>query len=126
MIFTIGYSALGYKAEMIIPELKKLIKQFDAILIDIRSNPYGLVNLPELKKALSDRYEWHGELGFPAYLTATKTDITYENVLLMCAEKNVDNCHRKDVAEKMRIWRGRNEQIEHLNSTKKRGRQTCL
>ncbi|RLC43120.1 MAG: hypothetical protein DRH70_10055 [Candidatus Coatesbacteria bacterium] len=118
MIYTIGYAALGYEEQDIIKKLKNLIQTYDAHIIDVRSKPYGMVNLPELKKHLGDRYHWRGRtLGYPQYKELAKTtEIPYDNIILMCAEIDHKDCHRTEVAHILRDVRGRNEEIIHLLS----------
>lgn len=122
MIYTLGYASLGYNAGVILPKLVKVVEERESILIDIRSRPWGLVNQNQLKRALGPSYLWYGkDLGFPQYRELAK-DVTSgvivvaENIILMCCEKDHNNCHRKDVALIMQKTRGKNEKIEHLFS----------
>lgn len=127
IVFTIGYGGLGRdnlpggkgyaKEEDVIEDLKRIVAERRAVLVDIRSRPYGLVNMPMLKKALGEWYVWVGELGHPQYQqNAPKMNLEKygPRIILMCAEKNVNECHRLDTARW--IAKNRGDEIEHLNT----------
>ncbi len=117
MIYTIGYTSLGFRIYQIIPKLRQIADEKRATIVDIRSRPYGLVNLNQLKRELGARYVWVQELGFPQYKeNAERVNLPYNNIILMCAEKDYKCCHRADVAKILRNIRNDNEVIVHLNS----------
>ena len=119
---TIGYG--GKKPESFFQELLSLEPD---MVVDVRDDPYhaylGVYTLPYLEKRLKEKYVWIKELGnktrsLPPTLVDEDTGIrkllelltTHSRVVLLCAEKNEDNCHRKYIKEKA---------LEILNSNEK-------
>ena len=110
-IKTIGYASLGYDSALIIRELKNELKD-GVLLVDVRQTPYGLVNKQDLKKELN--FQYYSAMGFgnPNYQDVIKfkqqvdnllkyAGERYHTIILMCAEADVNRCHRKEIAEKL-------------------------
>ena len=122
VIYTAGYLA-GWTPEALVAKAKKL----EALVVDVRLVPMS--RRPEwsevcLKQALGAAYAWIGEWGNVNYRTGgpvlladfegglAKLGRPAENVILLCACRNVNVCHRKVVAEKLAAEWGR--EIVHL------------
>jgi len=123
-IYTVGYSALGFESEVIIPKLRTLAKDYEAVIIDCRAKPYGLVNKKDLEQQLGHRYRWIAGFGNPAFKKyAHKSALPYKNIIFLCAESSHKKCHRLNVAEIQRNIRAKGEDIIHLHSTAKEKEQ---
>jgi len=98
--------------ENIINNIKALLKP-NELIVDVRERPFGLINMPDLRRELRDQYFWAKEWGNPSYKNAetfkerlTKI-INYsklkglDTLILMCAEVDVNRCHRKDIKQKI-------------------------
>ena len=122
IIITIGYG--GKKPDSFFQELLSLEPD---IVVDVREDPYhaylGVYTLPFLEKKLKGKYIWIKELGnktrsLPPKLVDEDIGIkkllelltTHRRVVLLCAEKKEDNCHRKYIKEKV---------LDILNSNEK-------
>ena len=105
-IETIGYG--GKKPKDFFAELEALNPD---IVVDVREKPQraflGVYTLPQLKKRLGAKYIWIKELGnktrmMPPTLVdeemgfkkLQKFASNHENIVLLCAEKLEENCHR--------------------------------
>lgn len=128
MIFTFGYgNRSSYK------ELLEHIKAYDIrYLVDVRKTPYGwskIWHCGELEDFCNRnevRYISKKELGNTApsskWIPANqkianeslKSLVPYckQNIILLCAEANVNKCHRKEVAHQLSLIT--NIEIEHL------------
>jgi uncharacterized protein (DUF488 family) len=106
IIETIGYG--GKKPEDFFKELEELNPD---IVVDVRENPYkaylGVYTLPHLEKRLGSMYTWIKELGnktrlMPPTLVDEEVGLeklrvlamTYQRIVLLCAEKRESDCHR--------------------------------
>jgi len=113
-ILTIGYG--GKHPSDFFKELEEL--QAD-LIIDVRQDPYraflGVYTCPHLRKRLK-KYIWIRELGnkvreLPPQLVNEKVGLDIavsmiksrkcKRVVLLCAEKDENRCHRKYVKEKL-------------------------
>ena len=108
MNYTIGYANYKDSNELI----KSLIKKGIKTLVDIRSIPFSRFfpqyNAPEIKKALKENgitYIGSRSMGIKdwKYYSDEKkeelvTKLINGNTIFMCCEKEISNCHRKDVA----------------------------
>lgn len=136
-IATIGYASF-YDADrrLIIDAIKAVSEGY--ILIDIRESAYGLVNYKELRNAIPS-YHWVKEFGNPEKyeneffkipnqkfmegIQRLKELIGRHNndrVMLMCAEKDVNKCHRLPASKLIRDYfeeRGHIIKINHLHSS---------
>ena len=120
-IFTLGYS--GWTVEAIEAEVARL----DAILIDVRMVPrsrFAPWNGSAFKAKFGERYLWLREFGnvnykgtfdqikiadFPTGLKRlselTGQPFSGKAVILMCGCADVNNCHRKVLAERLAgLW----------------------
>lgn len=105
IIETIGYG--GKKPEDFFTELESLTPD---IVVDVRENPYSaylsVYTLPYLEKRLGSKYTWIKELGnktrkMPPTLVDEEAGMdklralamTHERIVLLCAEKQVSDCH---------------------------------
>lgn len=103
---TIGYG--GKKPDDFFKELDELNPD---IVVDVRENPYraflGVYTLPQLEKRLGSKYTWIKELGnktrmMPPTLVDETVGLekliefskTHKRIVLLCAEKLEENCHR--------------------------------
>jgi len=106
MIETIGYG--GKRPEDFFKELDEMKPD---IVVDVRENPYnaflGVYTLPQLAKRLGERYTWIRELGnktrqLPPTLVDEEAGLRklqaivekHDRIVLLCAEKLEENCHR--------------------------------
>jgi uncharacterized protein (DUF488 family) len=115
-IYTLGYS--GWKIE----DVEAALERLDAVLVDVRMVPRSrwapLWNGAVLHNRLGDRYVWLREFGNRNYKgtfaeieiadlpTGEKRlreflakDATGKAVVLMCACRDINVCHRKVLAE---------------------------
>ena len=105
-IETIGYG--GKKPKDFFAELESLNPD---IVVDVRENPHraylGVYTLPQLQKRLGSKCVWIEELGnktreMPPTLVDEKAGLKklqelaqmHERIVLLCAEKLEENCHR--------------------------------
>ncbi|MFH1180041.1 MAG: DUF488 domain-containing protein [Candidatus Bathyarchaeota archaeon] len=112
IIETIGYG--GKKPDDFFRELASMNP---GIVVDVRENPYsaflGIYTLPQLKKRLGAQYTWIKELGNKTHeLPPTLVDeevglgklrelaMKHGLVVLLCAEKLEENCHRSYVKKR--------------------------
>lgn len=113
MISTIGYG--GKKPEEFFQELESLHPD---LVIDVRENPdrafLGTYTRSGLKKVLGERYLWIHELGnrsrsMPPTLVNEEEGLRkltellkkYSHVVLLCAEKDEERCHREYIKDKI-------------------------
>ena len=106
MIETIGYG--GKRPDDFFKELDEMKSD---VVVDVRENPYnaflGVYTLPQLEKRLGERYTWIKELGnknrqLPPTLVDEEAGLRklqaivekHERIVLLCAEKLEENCHR--------------------------------
>ena len=118
-IYTLGYS--GWRIE----EVEALLEKLGAILVDVRMVPrtrwMPLWNAAALHARLGDRYAWLKEFGNRNYRGTFEqieiadfklgikrlhelTGLPFQggkNVVLMCACRDVNVCHRKVLAERL-------------------------
>lgn len=132
-IYTLGYS--GWKAEDVAAAAKKL----DAVVADVRMVPRSrfqpVWNSAALSARLGQRYAWLKELGnrnykgtfeqieiadFPAGEERLR-ELTAggKSVILLCACKDVNVCHRKVLAERLAAMWG--VEVVHLAHTAEPG-----
>jgi uncharacterized protein (DUF488 family) len=109
-IFTTGYTGKD------INELKPMLADLDAMLIDIRFAPYSQVmhwRKVYLKALLGEKYRHIPNLGNRTYkenkISIQNLKLGIEtilhlpsNVVLMCACEKMENCHRRIIAEELR------------------------
>jgi len=112
-LFTIGYG--GKSPKEFFHELTGLNPD---IVVDIRENPFkayrNCYTKKSLEKQLGDKYIWIRELGNKTRtLPPTLVDeeeglrklkqimLTHTTVILLCAEKNEENCHRSYIKKKI-------------------------
>ncbi len=105
-MLTIGYG--GKMPDLFFEELESLKAD---IVVDVRENPFSAFlsayTKRELDKRLGERYIWIRELGnksreLPPMLVDEEEGIRklralmekHERVVLLCAEKDEDKCHR--------------------------------
>lgn len=123
-LFTIGYASWSFD------ELKSLIEEKQAILIDIRSSPRSNkpgFNRYALAQRLGERYRHIAALGNVNYrdpdlpiilrdeilgLEGLARLLEKSNVFIMCGCKDLEKCHRLTVAQKME--KRYEIEIEHL------------
>lgn len=111
MIYTLGYKNYSFY------EFKDLVIELDVMIVDIRFSPY--TSLPFWGKAalseyFRDKYIHIKELGNINYnnceeikikdisqgsIEIEKIFLVRDNILLLCACKDIEKCHRKLVAE---------------------------
>jgi uncharacterized protein (DUF488 family) len=106
-IFTTGYTGKD------INDLKPMLESLDAILVDIRFVPYSQIfrwRQMYLKALLNRKYLHIPNLGNRTYkenkITIQNLKLGMEtvlhlevNVVLMCACENLEDCHRRVIAE---------------------------
>ncbi|MGI8544590.1 MAG: DUF488 family protein [Aridibacter sp.] len=109
-IFTTGYTGKD------INDLKPMLADLDAMLIDIRFAPYSQVmhwRKVYLKALLGEKYRHIPNLGNRTYkenkISIQNLKLGIEtilhlpsNVVLMCACEKMENCHRRIIAEELR------------------------
>ncbi len=112
IIETIGYG--GKKPDDFFRELDSLNPD---IVVDVRENPFnaflGVYTLPQLEKRLGSKYTWIKELGnktreMPPTLVDEEIGLgrlkelamKHERIVLLCAEKLEENCHRSYVKKR--------------------------
>ena len=112
-VYTMGYG--GKKREAFFDELSKL--NYD-IVVDVREDPdhayLGCYTRKHLEKQLKEHYMWIPELGnrtrtLPLTLVDEKAGMEklhkvlsqHMVVVLLCAEKNEENCHRGYIRRKL-------------------------
>ena len=105
-IETIGYG--GKKPDDFFAELEALNPD---IVVDVREKPHraflGVYTMPQLQKQLGSRYIWIKELGNKTRMMPPKLvneeaglkklhelSLKHERIVLLCAEKLEENCHR--------------------------------
>jgi uncharacterized protein (DUF488 family) len=105
-IDTIGYG--GKKPDDFFAELEALNPD---LVVDVREKPHraflGVYTMPQLQKRLGSRYVWIRELGnktrmMPPTLVDEEAGLKklqelasrHERIVLLCAEKLEENCHR--------------------------------
>ena len=113
MISTIGYG--GKKPKEFFQELESLHPD---LVVDVRENPdrafLGTYTRSGLKKVLGERYLWIPELGnksrsMPPTLVNEEQGFkklrellkNQSHIVLLCAEKNEDRCHRSYIRDKI-------------------------
>ena len=111
VIYTAGYLA-GWKPEALVAKAKRL----KALVVDVRLVPLSRVagfSEVDLKHAMGDSYIWLREWGNLNYRSGGPVQLgdfegglaklggRAENVILLCACRDVNVCHRKVVAEKL-------------------------
>lgn len=108
-IYTTGYTGKN------IAELSAMLEKFDAVLADIRFAPYSKHlewRRDYLKLLLKNKYRHVSALGNRTYKENKITIHNFElglkvieswneNVVLMCACKELENCHRSTVAKEL-------------------------
>ena len=109
---TIGYG--GKKPDDFFRELDALNP---SVVVDVRENPYnaflGVYTLPQLEKRLGSKYIWIKELGNKARMMPPKLvdevagleklrklSEKYPRIVLLCAEKKEEDCHRSYVKKR--------------------------
>jgi len=121
IVYSVGYQGLG------LVDLNNLIVSHEiTVLVDVRSKPFS--RRPEFcRPRLVDnlkplcRYLWLGDLmggynirqpkwsrGIEILVKMIRTD--YENVLLMCLERNFEHCHRQQIVADLA-----QHKIHHIN-----------
>lgn len=109
-IFTTGYTGKD------INDLKPMLADLDAMLIDIRFAPYSQVmhwRKVYLKALLGEKYRHIPNLGNRTFkenkISIQNLKLGIEtilhlpsNVVLMCACEKMENCHRRIIAEELR------------------------
>ncbi len=109
-IFTTGYTGKD------INDLKPMLADLDAMLIDIRFAPYSQVmhwRKVYLKALLGEKYRHIPNLGNRTYkedkISIQNLKLGIEtilhlpsNVVLMCSCEKTENCHRRIIAEELR------------------------
>ncbi len=109
-IFTTGYTGKD------ISDLKPMLADLDAMLIDIRFAPYSQVmhwRKVYLKALLGEKYRHIPNLGNRTYkenkISIQNLKLGIEtilhlpsNVVLMCSCEKIENCHRRIIAEELR------------------------
>ena len=88
-----------------------------SVVVDVRENPYnaflGVYTLPQLEKRLGSKYIWIKELGNKARMMPPKLvdevagleklrklSEKYPRIVLLCAEKKEEDCHRSYVKKR--------------------------
>ncbi len=111
-IETIGYG--GKKPDEFFKELEALNPD---IVVDVRKNPHhaflGVYTLPQLQRRMGSKYTWIKELGnktrmMPPTLVDEEAGLKklkqlanqYSRIVLLCAEKLEENCHRGYVKQR--------------------------
>ena len=108
---------IGYQGHTIQTFIKRLREYKIELLVDLRSKPYSRnadFNRKNVEKQLKNfgiKYLWRGKvLGgmgvSPAIWRKTLDPLskhaTKEVICLMCMEKNINQCHRKDLSKILR------------------------
>src|SRR5262245_27061010 len=122
-VYTLGYT--GTKPA----DIKATAIKLDATVVDIRFSPNSRVpqwSGPKLKELLGDRYLCVHDLGNAGYCTGTldivnidkgirqlKDVLKGRSVILLCACKDVQTCHRHHVA--MEVSKALKVSVTHLN-----------
>jgi uncharacterized protein (DUF488 family) len=102
-IFTTGYTGKDFN------ELKPLVEALEAMLIDIRFNPYSRImhwRKIYLKSLLGEKYRHIPNLGNRTYqedkITIQNLQLGVEtilnlpsNIILMCTCEKIEKCHRR-------------------------------
>ncbi len=111
MIFTTGYLTWTPEA------LETVVEQLDAMVVDIRLTPQSrnpAWRQNALIKRFDERYIWVKEWGNVRYKIGPPVELLdfdaglahvrelSGNLILLCACRQYDACHRKDVAERLK------------------------
>jgi uncharacterized protein (DUF488 family) len=107
-VYTLGYAGVT------VDELKAVAEALDATIFDVRYSPQSrnpTFRLAHLKKELGDRYHWLRAFGNVNYRNGGEILLedpsagmlavhqSQKPVILMCACRDYDTCHRKTIAE---------------------------
>ncbi len=124
-IFTTGYTGKD------ISNLKPLLETLDAMLIDIRFAPFSQVmhwRKVYLKALLGEKYRHIPNLGNRTFgedkITIQNLNLGIEtvlnlpfNIVLMCACKKIENCHRRIIIEELHKREVETEEIFNWKTT---------
>ncbi len=129
-IYTLGYAKLYSKLgvpwdkdnPVVLDKIKELVEEKNAELVDIRKKPYGLLSKPALKEKIGDKYNWVRKWGHPLWKQDRNfktgfNEVPSENIILMCCEKDVNDCHRKQLSYKIKKEREGSE-VVHIYQEK--------
>lgn len=119
-IYTIGYLGRVYE------DVLAIVQERQAILVDIRFSPGGDPRSIHLSYCLGERYAYVRELGNPndtngkpmalanpeAAVPAIRALLAKRPLILMCACRDLAQCHRKLAAEFLQRELG--VDVEHL------------
>jgi len=129
IVFTLGYS--GKKMH----EIEALVKRHEAILFDIRFSPYSrapMWNQSNFQKVFGGRYRHIKTLGNINYKSGGPIQIadfdagvkeikqSGRPVILMCACKDYHTCHRRAIADRLRLL---GFQVSELDLQQERGKK---
>ncbi len=123
--FTTGYTGKD------ISDLKPLLETLDAMLIDIRFAPFSQVmhwRKVYLKALLGEKYRHIPNLGNRTFgedkITIQNLNLGIEtilnlpfNIVLMCACKKIENCHRRIIIEELHKREVETEEIFNWKTT---------
>ncbi len=110
-------STIGYGGKKPTDFFKELESMQPDIIVDVRENPYkaflGVYTLPQLEKRFGSKYTWIKELGnrlrqMPPTLVDEEAGLEkllalaekHQHIVLLCAEKLEENCHRGYVKQR--------------------------